>query len=189
MEITKLYIDLNNCLIDLQNNQKHQNAQASRCDDYYNCVHRNAHLVGQYKKLEPEIARNFVRQQFDVNTLSSDFKRLESIDVKLRDLQRTMPEIRKYMKTEAENIELGIQPFADNLNFERMDETEDWIDGIIYELERIKQERKDNIERWKSAGITILKYAGIVIVFFFTFLWRMINSGNNDSNNKNNKNN
>ena len=175
MEIIKLYIDLNNCLIDLHNNKKHQNAQASRCDDYYNCVHRNAHLVGQYKKLEPEISRNFVRKQFDVNKLSSDFERLENINSKIQDLQRSMPEIRKYMTTEAANIELTMKQFANDLNFAQMDDAEEWIDGVFYELERIKQERIDKKEKWKSAVMAIFKYAAIAIGFFFTFLWRIVN--------------
>ena len=180
MEIPKLYINLNNCLIDLQNNQKNQNAQVGRCRDYYNCVHVNSHLVEQYQKLSPEISRNFVNQHFDINTLSHNFQRLETIDLKIRDLQHTMPEIRKYMKTDAANIEVVMQQYVNDLHFDLMDETEDWIDNIIHEFERIKQERIDKIEKWKSAGKAILKYAAIVIGFFFTFLWRMINGKKND---------
>ena len=175
MEIIKLYINLNNSLIDLQKNQKHQNAKTNQCNDYFNCVKNNSYLVEQYKKLSPEITRNFVNQHFDINTLSNNFNRLETIDTKIRDLQRSMPEISKYMKTESANIESLKRQYANDLHFGLMNEAEDWIDSILHELERIKQERIDKKEKWKSAGKAIFKYAAMGIVFFFTFLWRMVN--------------
>jgi DNA repair ATPase RecN len=175
MEIQKLYINLNSCLIDLQNNQKHQNAQLSRCNDYYNCVRINSHLVEQYKRLSPEISRNFDNQHFDINALSQNFKQIEAINIKIHDLQHAMPEIRKYLNTEAENIELERQQLATDLHFKLMDETEEWIDSVLYELDRKKQERINRIEKWKSAGKAILKFIGKVVGFFFTLLWRMIN--------------
>ena len=174
MEIIKLYINLNTCLVDLQNNQNQQNVLADQCDDYFNCVKRNSHLIEQYKSLSPEILNNFVNQDFDINELSLNFERFEAIDLKIRKLLYFMPEIRNYMKTESANIELEVQHLANDLNFEQMDDAEEWLDSVSYELERRKQERIDNMEKWKSAGKAVLKYAAIVIGLFFTFLWRMI---------------
>ena len=175
MEIINLYVNLNACFIEMQNNQKHQKAQVGRCDDYYNCVQSYSHLVEQYKSLSPEISRNFVSQRFDVNTLSHNFVRLETIDLKIRDLQHKMPEIRKYMIKEATNIESVVRQFDNDLLFERMDEAETWIDSILHELERIKLDRINKSERWKSAIKAIFKFAAAVIVAFFSFLWKMIN--------------
>jgi len=168
MEIIKLYINLNNCKNDLQNNQKHRKTQASLCNDYYNCVQTNSHLVEQYKRLSPEISRNFINQHFDINTLSHNIERLETIDIKIRDLQNSLPEIRKYMKAETTDIELVIRQFANDLFFDQMGEAEEWIDSVIHELERRKQERIDRNEQWKSAGIAVIKNSA-------SFLWRTIN--------------
>ena len=175
MKVIKQYINLNNCLIDLQNNQKHLNEQAGRCDDYYHCVQQNVHLVEQYKRLSTEISRDFVKQHFDIDTLSHNFNRLETIDSKIRDLQHAMPEIRKYMKSESENIESGMKQMANDLNFELMEEAEEWIDGILYELAEIKQERYEKMEQWKSAGKAVVKNTASAIGTVSSFLWRTIN--------------
>jgi len=168
MEIIKLYINLNACKIDLQNNQKHQRAKTGRCKDYYNCVQANAHLVEQNKRLSPEICSNLFNQHFDVQTLTNNFKQLETIGSKICDLKRSMPEIRKYMKTESGNIESGIQQIENNLNFELMDEAESWIDSVSSELERLKQEHIEKIEQWKSTGRAVVKNTA-------TFFWNVIN--------------
>ena len=175
MEIRNLYINLNACLIDLQNNQRQQKMQAGRCDDYFNCVQTNAHLIDQHERLSPEISRDFVNQHFDLNTLSSNFKRIETTDLKIRDLQHNMPEIRKFLKTQAQNIELGLQQIASNLNFEQLDEAEEWIDSVFNELERIKQERIDKREQWKSTGKAVVKNTANAIGAVSSFLWKMTN--------------
>ena len=175
MEITNLYINLNNCLIDLQNNQKQQKTQIGRCNDYFSCVQINSYLVEQYKSLPHEICRNIANQRFDINSLSNNFKRLETIDFKIRDLQNKTPEIKKYFKQEAGNIEMTLHQFANDLSFDQLNEAEEWVDSVFYELERRKQERIDKMEQWKSAFKSIFKYAGIAIVAVFAFLWRMVN--------------
>ena len=167
MEIRKFYIDLSACQIDLQNNQKHQKAQTRLCNEYFNCVQINSELIEQYKSLTTEISRNFVTQEFDADTLAKNFKRLKTIDFKIRDLQNSMPEIRKYLKAESTDIEIVIQQFANDMYFDQMDEAEEWIDSVLHELERRKQERIDNIEQWKSTGRAVLKNSA-------NFLWRTI---------------
>ena len=167
MDIRNLYIDLSACIIDLQTNQKHQKAQARRCNDYYNCVQNNSCLVERYKRLLPEISQDFVNQSFDVIALSHNFEHLETIDLKIRDLQSSMPEIKKYLKTESTEIGLVIQQFANDLHFDQMDEAEEWIDSVLNELDRRKQERFDTIEQWKSTGRAVLKNSA-------NFLWKTI---------------
>ena len=175
MEIIKLYYNLSTCQIDLQNNQKHRKAQTNRCADYYNCALVNTHLVEQYQNLSSEISQNILNQHFDTNELSNNFRKVETISSKIRDLQRSMPEIRKYIKKEAQNIELGVQQIANNLDFELMDEAEEWIDSVFCELERLKQERIEKIEHWKSTGKAVVKNTATAVGAVSSFLWKAIN--------------
>lgn len=176
MKITQLYNNLNAHLIDLQDNQERKQVQVDQCNDYFYCVKRNSHLVDQYKMLSNEISQNFIYQHFDTNTLSFNFKRLETIDSKIHDLQSSLPDIRRYMKNESGTIEQGMLQYANDLNFERMNDTEQWIDSILYDLERIKQERRDNIEKWKSVGKAIIKFVAVAVGSVFKFFWKMINN-------------
>jgi len=163
MEIVKLYIELNKCQIDLENNQKQKNVQNKQCNDYFDCVQNNSHLIERYERLLHEISRDFVHQRFDVNTLSHNFERLEIIDSKIRDLQNSMSEIRKFMKSESSDIESTMRQFFNDLYFDQMDEAEEWIDSVFLELARRKQERVENLEQFKSAGRAVA-----------SFLWKTI---------------
>ena len=168
MEIIKLYINMNSSLIELRDNQKRKKALATNCTDYYNCVQANSRLVEQYKTLSPEISHIFVHQRFDVNTLKQNFEQLEAIDLKIRELQRKMPEIQKYLKTDSANIESVIRQFVNDLYFDQMDEVEEWIDSVFNELTRRIQERIDRNERWKSTGKAVIKNSA-------NFLWKTVN--------------